>query len=194
MVVAQPAIGDILRRMDGAEDLGRLIRESRLKQGMSLGQLASAVGRSSSSVRRWERGEVAPAIGIVPELARVLDIDEEALADLRPGPAEVAGQGPVSEKVESSDPVTIEDAVPVADPLPAESPGPVDGEGDVGRPVGVVGDLREAVFGQKESWIGWARGLLTVFALLAMLVILIWALGGLFDALGEVWDSFDAGT
>ncbi|MCL1595410.1 MAG: helix-turn-helix domain-containing protein [Actinomycetia bacterium] len=179
--------------MDGAEDLGRLIRESRLKQGMSLGQLASAVGRSSSSVRRWERGEVAPAIGIVPELARVLDIDEGALRDLRPGHVEPGGESPTAEYIETSKPLTIEDAVSVADPLPADSSRPVEVEGDTVRPVGLVGDLRQTVFGQKDSWIGWARGLLTVFVLVTMLVILIWALGGLFEALGDVWDSFDAG-
>ena len=49
--------------------MGRTIREARLARGRSLSQLAAAVGRSSSSVRRWERDEVPPAIGIIDELA-----------------------------------------------------------------------------------------------------------------------------
>ena len=51
---------DILLFMNEATSMGRFIRESRLQQGMSLGQLAASIGRSPSSVRRWERDEVAP--------------------------------------------------------------------------------------------------------------------------------------
>ncbi|KAA3636310.1 MAG: XRE family transcriptional regulator, partial [Armatimonadetes bacterium] len=60
---------DTMTQMDDSASLGRFIRESRLKKGMSLGQLAASIGRSSSSVRRWERDEVAPAITVMPALA-----------------------------------------------------------------------------------------------------------------------------
>ena len=82
--------------------LGRLIRESRLKQGMSLGQLAAAVGRSSSSVRRWERGEVPPAAGIIDDLASALDIDADELRRLRPQPVTAVAQAPSPEAVASA--------------------------------------------------------------------------------------------
>jgi len=178
--------------MDGAQELGMLIRESRLKQGMSLGQLASAVGRSSSSVRRWERGEVAPAIGIVPELARVLDLDESSLSALRPSPVEShdgASEGPE----QGAHPTTIEDAAVKVTSVERGSVPPVPGLTDDARGPGIVADLRNAVFGQKDSWIGWARGILTTVALVAMLVILVWALGEMASALGDVWNSFDIG-
>ncbi|MDJ0790940.1 MAG: helix-turn-helix transcriptional regulator, partial [Acidimicrobiia bacterium] len=70
--------------MNDAAELGRLIRESRLRKGMSLAQLAAAVGRSSSSVRRWERGEVPPAKAIVGDLAAALDLEVSDLDALRP--------------------------------------------------------------------------------------------------------------
>ncbi|GMQ98898.1 MAG: hypothetical protein BMS9Abin17_1431 [Acidimicrobiia bacterium] len=169
-----------------------LIRESRLKQGMSLGQLASAVGRSSSSVRRWERGEVAPAIGIVPELARVLDLDESSLSELRP--SQIEPQDRESEQLElDGRHTTIEDValkVPIVDSGSA-SPSPDLANDAPGR--SIVADLKHAVFGQKDSWIGWARGILTAVALIAMLVILVWALGELASALADVWNSFETG-
>jgi len=178
--------------MDGAQELGILIRESRLKQGMSLGQLASAVGRSSSSVRRWERGEVAPAIGIVPELARVLDLDESSLSELRP--SQIEPQDGESEQLElGGRHTTIEDA---ALKVPLVDSGSVSQSPDLasdGASRGILADLRRAVFGQKDSWIGWARGILTTVGLIAMLVILIWALGELATAVGDVWNSFETG-
>jgi transcriptional regulator with XRE-family HTH domain len=178
--------------MDGAQELGMLIRESRLKQGMSLGQLASAVGRSSSSVRRWERGEVAPAIGIVPRLARVLDLEESSLSDLRPSQVEL-GDGESEQLELGGRHTTIEDAavkVPVAD-TPPMSPAPDLADAAPSR--GIVADLKMAVFGQKDSWIGWARGIFTTVVLMAMLFVLVWALGELAAALGEIWNSFETG-
>jgi len=178
--------------MDGAQELGMLIRESRLKQGMSLGQLAAAVGRSSSSVRRWGRGEVAPAIGIVPGLARVLELDESSLSELRPSPIEAPGEETDQHELEGQL-TTIEDAVlkaPIVD-AGSVSRAPVVSAEAPSR--GFVADMKEAVFGQKDSWIGWARGAFTVVALIAMLVVLIWAIGELADAVGDIWNSFETG-
>ncbi len=66
--------------MDDENALGKRIRMARLDRGLSLSQLASAVGRSSSSVRRWERGESAPSSSVVVELARVLHLDAAELS------------------------------------------------------------------------------------------------------------------
>lgn len=170
-----------------------LIRESRLKQGMSLGQLASAVGRSSSSVRRWERGEVAPAIGIVPELARVLDLEESSLSELRPSPVETPPDKEIDQVEPGGQYTTIEDAalkVPIVD-VSAVARAP--GTSDDAPSRGIVEDVKRAVFGQKDSWIGWARGILTTVALIAMLVALVWAIGELASAVGDIWNSFEIG-
>jgi transcriptional regulator with XRE-family HTH domain len=179
--------------MDDSANLGRLIRESRLERGLSLGQLASKVGRSSSSVRRWERDEVAPAIGILPDLAEALDLDEAELQRLRPGatvidadPATIGNEslvGPtaVGETVSNGTRITHDPVEPVSRP-PTE------------RRSGLISDLSQTIFGSKPSWIGWVRGFLTVAVLFVMLLVLFWALGELADALSEVLDSFDVGT
>ena len=88
-----------------SQTLGELIREKRLGRGLSLGQLASAVGTTAGGVRRWERGEEVPASDELAALADYLDIDvvladrlsvaamdtiaAEAGADDEPAPADV---------------------------------------------------------------------------------------------------------
>lgn len=161
--------------------LGRLIRESRLKKGLSLGQLAAAVGRSSSSVRRWERGEVAPAIAVVDDLAEALDLEPEVLRAARPSP--------VSDS--SVRPTTIEQPIVPEEPQAPPEQQPAPQEPVAGR--GMFGDVVEAVRNAGASWSGWLRGALTAGMLIVMLIVLIWAVGELFTALGDVWDSFDTG-
>ena len=166
--------------------MGRAIREARLRKGMSLGQLAAAVGRSSSSVRRWERGEVPPAIGVVDELASVLDLDPDELRDLRPqAPPEPEGGDDVVAPTAKDDLDAIA-AIPLVHPPVDDAPSRSE-RGFFGDVVAAFGDL-------TKNWSGWIRGLLTVLVLLVMLVILVWALGQLGDALREIWDSFDAGS
>jgi len=87
--------------MASTGELGATIREARLKKGMSLGQLASAVGRSSSSVRRWERGEVAPAATVLSKLQAILEIEPAVLN--APMPVSVESPDAGSEEVEVPD-------------------------------------------------------------------------------------------
>lgn len=172
--------------------MGRTIREARLAKGMSLGQLAAAVGRSSASVRRWERGEVAPAIGIIDDLARVLDIDADELRSQRPsvdGPAAPAGGSPLdADAVDEAGPSTFEQDV--------VAPRSRTGETVVvpERSGGIVADAVEAVRHAASGWGGWIRGLLTAAVLIVMVLVLVWALGQLASAIGEIWDSFDTGA
>ena len=196
---------DILNEMADTIALGRLIRESRLKQGMSLGQLAAAVGRSSSSVRRWERGEVPPAAGIIDELAEALDIEAEELRKLRPQPVTAVARaedpasaappnvpGRPSERRHTTleqpvvEPAVNPNAVPevVADPAGRTE----------ARDRGFFGDVISVIAETFRNWSGWIRGLLTLGFLIAMLFVLVWALGEMFSALGEVWDSFGVGN
>jgi transcriptional regulator with XRE-family HTH domain len=77
-----------------------LIREARLRAGLSQAELGRRVGRPQSSIARWERGAVTPSFETLRELVRacgleltfrlanyddsyVLDIEE--LLDLTPG-------------------------------------------------------------------------------------------------------------
>ncbi len=168
---------------------GATIRVARLNKSMSLGQLASAVGRSSSSVRRWERGEVAPAASVLPKLAAILEIDPDALA--------TAGS-PDSTNDDVTDPEPTSDVrvSTVEQPL-VEEPDVELAEGvhDETRPSrGLIADTWDVLVKGGRGWRGWIRGIATVVLLLVMLFVLLWAIGELVDALGDVWDSFDAGS
>lgn len=166
--------------MSDTDTLGRFIRQSRLDRGMSLGQLANRVGRSSSSVRRWERDEVAPALAVVPVLAEALGIDPSELEERRPGAGESADDV-VEEQLTHT---TMEQpVVPAAAP---EAPTQTSSSR-----LGFFGDMWASVAADKASWIGWARGIATTVILLVMVIILLWAIGQLLDGLREIWDSLD---
>lgn len=173
--------------MDDSASLGRFIRESRLKKGMSLGQLAAALDRSSSSVRRWERDEVAPAITIMPALAEVLGVDVGVLEAMRPSFGWSDDVDPEPPRTEER-PATHDQ--PVVAPMAVQVP---EAPSHRGRPAGFFSDLWQALFSSKETWIGWARGVATAVALIVMVVILWWAIGELWDGLREIWRSFGAG-
>ena len=170
--------------MDDKTSLGRFIRESRLQQGMSLGQLASSIGRSPSSVRRWERDEVSPAIAVMPQLAEVLDVDVSALETRRPSVDEP--DWPTDAELGEQKFTTVEQAVIVSQEVPYQGPP------SESRSVGFVGEMWNSIFAEKESWIGWVRGIATALALLLFLFVLIWAGGEFIDAIADVWQSFDS--
>lgn len=175
-----------LSLMADQQELGALIRESRLKRGLSLGQLASAVGRSSSSVRRWERGEVAPAATVLATLAEVLDIDPVALGDAKP-PVDGTDDGDSGVFVS-----TVEQPeVKVSEAVPQPPMEPMGQTSDRG---GIFADAWRILAVGRQKWIGWVRGLLTAGALIGMLAVLIWAVGELLDAIGAIIDSFDVGS
>lgn len=179
---------DILRFMDDATSMGRFIRESRLEKGMSLGQLAASIGRSPSSVRRWERDEVSPAIAVVPQLAVALDVDVAALEERRPPGSE---RGDLAERDDEVKKLTTieQPAVPSQEvPLtPTVEP-------SAKQRVGFIGEAWNSIFAGKESWIGWVRGIGTALALILFLFVLVWAGGEFIDAISDVWDSFGSGS
>jgi transcriptional regulator with XRE-family HTH domain len=171
--------------MDDTTSLGRFIRESRLHKGMSLGQLAANIGRSPSSVRRWERDEVAPAIAVMPQLAEVLDVDVTELETRRPSVDEP--EWPTDAELGEQKHTTVEQPVSVSQEALYQEPLPP----PESRRVGFVGDMWNSIFAEKESWIGWVRGIATALVLLLFLFVLIWAGGEFIDALSDVWQSFD---
>lgn len=175
--------------------------------GLSLGQLASAVGRSSSSVRRWERGESAPSDDVLPELATALDLNEGELGEMvasvhahhdgtepkRPTPGGVEEDTATAAAIPRVK-TTIEDdevVVQVADyfetPAPAAPP-------QAQRQPSRYGRISSVVRGSRDSWIGWLRGLLTALALLFLFMGLVWAFGELLMALEDVLSSFSTGA
>jgi transcriptional regulator with XRE-family HTH domain len=54
--------------------LGQRIREQRLKQGLKQQDIANALTLSAQAVSKWERGENAPDIAVLPDLARILGV------------------------------------------------------------------------------------------------------------------------
>ncbi|MGM0442936.1 MAG: helix-turn-helix domain-containing protein [Fibrobacterota bacterium] len=55
------------------EKLGERIRERRLSKGLTQSQLANSLYLSPQAVSKWERGENAPDILLLPKLAALLD-------------------------------------------------------------------------------------------------------------------------
>ncbi len=179
--------------MASSEELGKTIREARLKKGMSLGQLASAVGRSSSSVRRWERGEVAPAVTVLSKLKAILEIDPVDLDG-----AKLTSTDPLDadeEKVDGQDQriSTVEQPVVGGAALRSAQPSP-EKRTSLASNGGMISDVWSALTSGDRSWVGWLRGLLTAAVLVLMIFVLFWALGELFDALRAILDSFDVGS
>ena len=59
--------------------LGQKILEARKAQGLTQEQLGTELGVSPQAVSRWEHGESAPDIAIVPDICRVLGISADTL-------------------------------------------------------------------------------------------------------------------
>lgn len=180
--------------MADLQDFGTTIRNARLDKGMSLGQLASAVGRSSSSIRRWERGEVQPGVGSMTKLIAILELDPDVLkAKTEPEDSETA-PGDESVPDDSDGRVsTFEQPVVASSPAPAPEATQTTEQAQV-KSGGLFSDAWAALGLADRSWIGWVRGLLTAAVLVLMVFVLIWALGELFTALNEVRSSFNVGT
>lgn len=59
--------------------LGRKILEARKAQGLTQEQLGTELGVSPQAVSRWENGESAPDIALLPDICRVLGISADTL-------------------------------------------------------------------------------------------------------------------
>lgn len=140
---------------------------------------------------------MAPAETVLPDLAEALGLDDAELRTLIESVHAPAPSAPYAES--SEDPIpktetTIEDEVSVVDAAPYfETPSPRSAQPPQIEP-GRFGRFSKAIFGSRDSWIGWVRGILTALALLFLFFGLVWALGELLAALGEVLDTFSAGT
>ncbi len=60
---------------------GELIRENRVKQGLTQRQLAEKLMLSDKTVSKWERGMGCPDVGILVKLSEILGVDLKALME-----------------------------------------------------------------------------------------------------------------
>ena len=54
---------------------GDLLREARLRAGLSQAELALRAGKARSAIGRWERGEVLPSFETLRELVRACGLE-----------------------------------------------------------------------------------------------------------------------
>ncbi|MEA3501663.1 MAG: helix-turn-helix transcriptional regulator [Actinomycetota bacterium] len=166
--------------MNDLRTFGQAVREARLAKGMSMGQLAAAVERSTASVRRWERDQGMPTRAVAEELVRILGLeDTEFLSPTAaPSPTIPPPDVPAApEPAETSD-ATRATAASATNTTPQAVPAP-DGTS------GWLAMLRDP----EMPWLGYLRAALTVVVLLVMAWVLIWALGGFLNAFGDIWES-----
>ena len=142
------------------------------------------------------------------DLATALDLDEAQLEELRPlssnqqpESSNDASAGLVSDpgqaiRADERKHTTLEQPIVAPDagvPPSNDSAAAMDSPPEpTRRSTGLVGDIVASYRSWTEDWSGWIRGGLTLALLIVMLVVFIWAVGELFGALGEIWDSFDA--
>ena len=158
--------------MTDGRTFGQTVREARLAKGMSMGQLAAAVERSTASVRRWERDEGVPTEAVIDELERVLDVE---FGDVAPG-AEL----PEIERV----PIVTKPPPDATRPTALAGASPTQTGLQV-VPRGIFQEIRDP----SKPWLGYIRAALTVVVLIVLAWFLIWAAGHLAASVGEIWDS-----
>ena len=55
--------------------IGHVIRRRRVELGLSPAELGDKVGRTGSTVRRWEKDDGSPPAAMLPLLAKALELD-----------------------------------------------------------------------------------------------------------------------
>jgi hypothetical protein len=140
---------------------------------------------------------------VVGNLADILGFDEEELVSRVASyhehtsvssPTAVSdGDGPLPARAVQSVETTIEDDDVAPEITPYfETPGPV--QQPASQPQrSRYGRVSSAVWGRRDSWIGWVRGFLTLLALFFLFMGLVWAVGELLEALKDVSGSFSTG-
>ena len=170
--------------MSDPRTFGQAVREARLAKGMSMGQLATSVERSTASVRRWERDEGVPARSIIDDLVAVLDLSDDELALIASEPDQRATPAPAT-------PAPATPAPPSGPSQATQAAGSrVTGvvAANEPAPTGVRGWFAE-LYDPTNQWLGYLRSALTVIVLIVLAWIFVWALAELFDAVGEIWDG-----
>lgn len=68
-------------------DIGKIIRQARLRRGLTQQEIADAFGISRAAVAAWEKKGIRPTIDRLAVLARLLDIPLADLIGEHPAPA-----------------------------------------------------------------------------------------------------------
>lgn len=191
---------------------GRIIRYRRTKLGLSQAKLGELVGRSTATIRSWERDKTRPTDPkVVGALAAVLGIDEKQLF----GKAEIEqplfGEAipTVEQSLATLNPtpprhVASQHAEPtenVSDPAPSQPArqlvGVASGPAYVSPPdpyvqTPLTPSLADVSYMEDSSQrqLYRVRILATLIALVALTIAFIWAIGEGIGALGDWWDSF----
>lgn len=71
------------------EELGARIRKRREERGLKQADIAAGLTVSAQAVSKWERGENAPDIALLPKLSSLLDVSVDWLLGLTEGGREV---------------------------------------------------------------------------------------------------------
>ena len=193
---------------------GRTVRYRRTKLGLSQAKLAELVGRSTATVRAWERDKSRPNDPKVLEaLAAILGVDErqlfdkaevetplfeensptveQALATLAPPEPRRTTPAHVAE------PVAVEDLSPAPEQPLRHLVGVTAAPAYVAPPDPFVQTVPtpsviDTSYMEDESQrqMYRVRSLATLVAFVALVVAFIWAAGEGLGALGDWWDSF----
>lgn len=110
--------------MSNPKTFGEAVRAARLAKGMSMGQLATSVERSTASVRRWERDEGVPSKGIIDTLAAVLDLSDDDVALIERAPAYRPAPSPETSPPETSSLGSSPPVAPEPETRPPTGPAP----------------------------------------------------------------------
>jgi transcriptional regulator with XRE-family HTH domain len=198
---------------------GRTVRYQRTKLGLSQAKLAELVGRSSATIRSWERDKTRPNDPKVLEaLAAILGVDEKDLFDkaevdlptveetsptVEQALATLKPPSTPAEARHAADPVEVNEAAPSPGPVPvpeqparqlvgvAATPAYV-APPDPYHPTPLTPNLTELSYIEDRSQrqMYRIRTLATLVAFVALVVALIWAIGQGVGAFGEWWDGF----
>lgn len=189
---------------------GRMVRYRRTKLGLSQAKLGELVGRSTTTIRSWERDKTRPNDPkVLSTLAAILGVDERQLF------GKVDIEQPV---LEETSPTVEEALATLSPPAPkhqavASLDEPDRGESSASLQRQLVGVAPKPAYvappdpyvrgpliptvsdpsymeDRTQRQLYRVRTLATLVALVALVIAFIWAVGEGLGAFGEWWDGF----
>lgn len=173
------------------ETFSGFLQQRREALGISVARFAELVGRSPSTVRSWERGRSRPGDPTtVAAISAVLDVDEEILTALIAGEdVDVPGLAPEPPEVPWSAPPPPVLSEPERTFFVATAVSPLEEE-RVRRVPFLPTPPRRRVLERADRGLRYqARAIGTLVAIIVLVVVLKWALGGFGGALTDLKDS-----